>query len=497
LRARRNPWANEGLPFPEMMSGSKGDSGLAAFGANPFGQFPFPPGTEIIPHSPERKVFVDVLNKSAWKSLLLPHGLLLITVAVLLHAGWLTTVLPAVNFLNYAVLAVGLLLAWRFHSSRAVFALLALLLAQQAILYSSAGHIPLTGSGRAAFDAIALLLPLNFLLISLMSESGLSFSQVIPIGLMFFLQAASVAIFCRGTEATPAHAAHRAATSLPVPDYAWLAFAAAVTLLLIRFVWRRKPIDSGLLWSLAAFFVALHFGVVGRIATTYLAVSAFSLSLSVVETSYQLAYHDELTSLPSRRAFNDALANLQAPYSIAMVDIDHFKQCNDTYGHDTGDQVLQLVASRLAAVTGGGQAFRFGGEEFAVLFKNRTTGEIEDHLEWLRSRIEASSFLMRAGPDRRHSPRGPDRRNLKGRALNGRAMTGHVIRRLAKVPTAAQISVTVSIGAASAAEANAVPDAVLQAADKALYRAKSGGRNRVETESAPRRAIRARAAGIA
>jgi GGDEF domain-containing protein len=440
---------------------------------------------------------MNVLSKSAWKSLLLPHGLLLIAVAVLLHQGWLASVLPAVNFLNYAVLTVGLMLAWRFHSSRAFFAVLALLLAQEAILYSSAGHIPLAGPGRAAFDAISLLLPLNFILISLMSESGLNVSQMIPMGLVLFVQSISVAVFCRDTQSTSAHAAHRAVASLPLPDYAWMAFAAAIVLLLIRFLWLRKPLDNGLLWSLAVFFVALHFGAVGQIATAYLAVSAFSLSLSIVETSYQLAYHDELTSLPSRRAFNDVVANLQVPYSVAMVDIDYFKRCNDTYGHDTGDQVLQLVASRLAAVTGGGQAFRCGGEEFAVVFKGRTTGEVVDHLERLRGRVEASSFLLRSGPDRRHTPRGPDRRNLKGRALKGRMNTGHVIRRLTKSPSSAQISVTVSIGLATATEVDAAPDAVIQAADKALYRAKSNGRNRIETESAPRRQVRARAAGIA
>lgn len=434
---------------------------------------------------------MDVLSKSAWKSLLLPHGLLLVVAAILLHEGWLASILPAVGFLNYAILAVGLLLAWRFHSSRAFFALLALLLAQQAILYCSGGHIPLAGPGRAAFEAVSLLLPLNFILISLMSESGLSWAQMIPIGLMFFIQSVSVAIFCRDSPA-PAHAAHRGVTSLPLPDYAWMAFAAAVLLLLIRFFWLRKPLDSGLLWSLAGFFLALHFGAVGHIATTYFSVSALSLALAIIETSYLLAYHDELTSLPSRRAFNDAVANLQAPYSIAMVDIDHFKRCNDTYGHDTGDQVLQLVASRLAAVTGGGQAFRCGGEEFAIVFKGRTTADVVDDLERLRARIEASSFLIRSSPDRRHTPRGPDRRNLKGRTR-----PGHAIRRLTRVQSLGQISVTVSIGVATGAEADAAPDAVIQAADKALYRAKSAGRNRVETEIKPRRPVRARAAGIA
>ncbi len=425
---------------------------------------------------------MEVLSKSAWKSLLLPHGILLAGAAVLLHAGWLASVLPATNFLNYAILMFGLLLAWRFHSSRAFFALLALLLAQQAILYCSGGQTPLSGPGREAFDAISLLLPLNFILISLMSESGLSVSQVIPIGVMFFLQSVSVAIFCRDA-AVPAVRTHHGVMSLPLPDYAWLALAAAAMLLLIRFFWLRKPLDSGLFWSLVAFFVALHFGVAGRTATTYLVVSALSLSLSIVETSYQLAYHDELTSLPSRRAFNDVIANLKVPYSIAMVDIDHFKHCNDTYGHDTGDEVLQLVASRLAAVTGGGQAFRCGGEEFAIVFKGQTTKDVLDHLEKLRSRVEASSFLMRSGPDRRLTPRGPDRRNMKGRT---RTKAGHAIRRLVKVQSAAQVSVTVSIGVATGAEADAAPEAVIQAAVIASrLRQHRAGRSAREPQESP------------
>jgi len=159
-----------------------------------------------------------------------------------------------------------------------------------------------------------------------------------------------------------------------------------------------------LLWSLGAFFLAILFGGTGRIPTAYFAAATFILGLSVIETSYLLAYHDELTTLPSRRAFNDALMRLKAPYSIAIVDIDHFKQFNDKHGHDTGDQVLKLVATKLARVTGGGQAYRCGGEEFAIIFQGKTTKEVVDHLEQLRLTIELSSFRTRAA-ERRQIPR--------------------------------------------------------------------------------------------
>jgi GGDEF domain-containing protein len=252
-------------------------------------------------------------------------------------------------------------------------------------------------------------------------------------------------------------------------------------------------VESALLWSLLAFFLAVHFGGQGRIALAYSATAALILAVSIVETSYLLAYHDELTTLPSRRALNDALLNLQAPYSIAMVDIDHFKQFNDQHGHDTGDQVLRLVAAKLARVTGGGQAYRCGGEEFTILFAGKTTDEVVEHLEQLRRGIEAARFRPR-GIDRRQTPRGPDRRTVRPR---GRARVGHAVRRLAQVEGPGALSVTVSIGVAAATQEKPDPNQIMDAADQALYRAKGNGRNRVEAASSPRRRARGKTAGIA
>jgi GGDEF domain-containing protein len=437
---------------------------------------------------------VDVWSKATFRSLLVPGGVPLLVVALLVHTGLLTLALPGILFLYYAAITAGLLLAWRFHSSRVFFALLVLFLAQQAIALFSEGHTPVAGPGRFALEATALLVPINFVLISLMHERGFTTSSVGPMGLFQFTQSVIVAVICRVGQEPAAFAsrAHHAMTSPPLPTYAWGTFAGAAVLLLARFFVLRKPAESALTWSLAAFFLALGFGGVGRIATAYFAASAFTLAVSIIETSYLLAYHDELTTLPSRRAFNDALLRLEAPYSIAVVDIDHFKRFNDTYGHDTGDQVLQLVANRLARVTGGGQAYRCGGEEFAIVFPGRTTTEVVDHIEQLRATIESSSFYRR-GADRRQIPRGPDRRNQRSR---GRGQTGHAIRELVQTKAPEALSVTVSIGVATSTKQNPDPERVMQAADKALYRAKASGRNRVETASYPRRA-RAKMAGIA
>src|SRR5216684_1067097 len=434
------------------------------------------------------------------KSLLTP-GICLAVVAALLHTGLVTPSPLLIAYAFYGVVTAGLLLAWRFHSSRVFLALLVLFLAQQAIGYFSQGHIAASGPGSVALAAAGLLLPLNFVLLSFQQEKGFTFSSIAPAGLLLFVEAVIVAVLCRPEPSAATQHALRhasAAPPLPLPFATLLAFSAAAIVLLARYMLFHKPAESGFFWALSSCMLALRFGGTGRIPTGYFAAGAFILAGAIVETSYLLAYHDELTTLPSRRAFHDALLRLEAPYSIAMLDIDHFKRCNDTYGHDTGDQVLRMIATRLSRVTGGGQAYRCGGEEFAIVFPGKTTSDVLEHLEKLRSDIEGSTLRLR-GPDRRQEERGPDRRNQRPR---GRAQTGHAIRQLSRVATtpsslsSSELSVTASIGVATSRRENPSAEEVMQAADKALYRAKAAGRNRIET-AAPKRRVRTKAAGIA
>jgi GGDEF domain-containing protein len=164
---------------------------------------------------------------------------------------------------------------------------------------------------------------------------------------------------------------------------------------------------------------------------------------------------------------------MKHPYALAVVDIDHFKSINDTYGHDTGDQVLRLVAARLASVTGGGNAYRVGGEEFTILFPGRNAEEIFQHLELLRMNIESCSFRLRRGEDRRKAPREGERR-AAGKAKTTRRVNSGAL------------SVTVSIGIAESRPRRAI-EHVIELADKALYTAKQSGRNRIEVVSGERK----------
>jgi diguanylate cyclase (GGDEF)-like protein len=357
------------------------------------------------------------------------------------------------------------------------------------------GQQPLHSTALVTLHALCVLVPLNYALIALMQERGFTRFSLAPVGVFLFVQAVVVAVLWRSAESNSiaAHNARLSSTLLALPGYGIFAVVAAGVVVLTRFLHTKKATESAMLWSLISFYLCLRNAGSGTISEFYLATGAYILAFSIVENSYLLAYHDELTSLPSRRAFNEATPRLHQPYSLAVVDIDHFKRFNDTYGHDVGDQVLRLVAAKLAGVTGGGQAYRCGGEEFTIVFPGKTVSEVTEHLQTLRLAVENAEFRMR-GQDRRQQTRGPDRRNTT--RVAHRKKKGDVIRALQEPAKNDRLSVTVSIGAAGCPSDGSNPEIVLEAADKALYRAKENGRNRLEISRSARSKL-ARAAGIA
>ncbi|AOE82986.1 GGDEF domain-containing protein [Pseudomonas sp. TCU-HL1] len=241
---------------------------------------------------------------------------------------------------------------------------------------------------------------------------------------------------------------------------AYLAFVVALAALLVTYLRQPRPQHAaqllgllGLLWMLPRVFVlphALH---------VMSSMVMLALTASVAHEAYQMAFRDELTGLPGRRALNERLRRLGRNYVLAMTDVDHFKKFNDTYGHDVGDQVLRLVASRLRKVGGGGKAYRYGGEEFTILFPGKSVDECMPHLEAVRQAIEQYQMHLR-------DPGSRPKSDEAGRARRGNA-------------NGQTVSVTISIGVAGRDAEQRTPEEVIKAADQALYSAKSAGRNRV------------------
>ncbi|MDO7896476.1 GGDEF domain-containing protein [Pseudomonas citrulli] len=252
-------------------------------------------------------------------------------------------------------------------------------------------------------------------------------------------------------------------------------FFAAFALLAWQY-WRNpRPLHAaqlvgllGLFWMLPKTFI-LPFTLNIMCSQVMLMIAA-----AVAHEAYQMAFRDELTGLPGRRALNERMQRLGRNYVLAMSDVDHFKKFNDTHGHDVGDQVLRLVASKLSKIGGGGRAYRYGGEEFALVFAGKTLDECMPHLEVIRQSIESYSIQLR-NPDSRPQDDQQGRQRRTG-------------------SSASSVSVTISIGVAERLEQR-TPEEVLKSADQALYNAKGAGRNCVVAFGQNRRgAVRMEAA---
>jgi diguanylate cyclase (GGDEF)-like protein len=396
--------------------------------------------------------------KTLW-SWLVPEGVILVAAVVALESDrFRDTIRAAAQVYPYAVLAVGLLLALRFQRSRLAFALFVLALAQWAFQAAPAGL-----AGRVVFQTTALLLPINLAAITLMADRGMLTRLGIARLLILGIQVGAVILLVRlaperGTALLGAHPLPAAwFTWTPLAQIPFLSSLAAFALTAVAVFFQAAPMGRSFLWALAAAFLGLNAGRVGVAHTIYFATAGLILVVAVVEASYLMAYQDGLTGLPARRALTEALQRLDGQYAVAMVDVDHFKKLNDRYGHDVGDQVLKMVAARLARAPGGARAFRYGGEEFALLFPGRTVAECLPDLEALRRDVASGDFTIR----RRLRPR---RRPAAVKAASTRQ----------------HVTVTVSIGVAEPDSRHQTPDLVIQAADQALYRAKDAGRNRVQ-----------------
>ena len=201
-------------------------------------------------------------------------------------------------------------------------------------------------------------------------------------------------------------------------------------------------------------------------------VAAFTIICAILlHAIFRIYWHrvyvDELTNISNRRAMDEHLASLSGEYAIAMMDIDHFKAFNDTYGHDEGDNVLKLVGQLLNEELEG-KVYRYGGEEFCAVFKGISGEDAFMYANKVRRKLEEREFYIRK-PNSKRERTSPADRKKKKKKRNGK-----------------KVQVTISIGLASPDKKSKTPDAVIRLADLALYQAKKKGRNRVmvwETES--------------
>ena len=184
---------------------------------------------------------------------------------------------------------------------------------------------------------------------------------------------------------------------------------------------------------------------------------------SLLTMLWERVYLDELTGVPNRRALDERMERLDQEYSLLVIDVDHFKKFNDTYGHLEGDNVLRHIARTLSYASSGA-VYRFGGEEFCIVLPKLDCLEAADVAEDLRVAVEEGRFVVRK------TQRKSGAWNLRGPWSRGQ---------LSEFGEQA-VAVTVSIGVASPVLGRRLKYDVFKAADQALYRAKEKGRNCVE-----------------
>jgi len=372
-----------------------------------------------------------------------------------------------VVFAPYLVTLLGMFLAVHFHRARPLMALLLLVLFYWASrTFLADGQIE--PALNRIYQAFILLVPLHMLLFTIMRERGI-FSTAGRLRFVFLALETAGGLWLfryHFTDLLPYIA--RSYTRLPlitnllIPQPAIVAGILCLVVIALLALYRQSPIDSGMLGALAAFFIACNWLTNRDIHVAYCVAGALIITLSVLRDSYNMAFRDDLTGIPSRRSLNENLQGLGRRYTIAMLDVDHFKRFNDTYGHDVGDQVLKMVARKMLDVGGGGKAYRYGGEEFTILFSGRRADDALPHLEELRTTIADYRLALRNDERPKGQRQGKQKRGSRAGRGEG-----------------AYATVTVSIGVAESGNELKTAADVMKAADKALYKAKNRGRNQV------------------
>jgi len=311
---------------------------------------------------------------------------------------------------------------------------------------------------RLSYGLLSGFLPLLLLLFTVFPDRGIFSLRAIP---AYASLALTIMFTITVTSLEPDWITHILLTDwLPARYFDWTSQSQTVLIIsvivfmsmLVLYFLRPSPHMSAGLGVLIMIITQLHFGDVNRSLNVFSSTALMMCLYAVLQESWRMAYLDELTELPTRRALREKFQKIGGLYTVAMVDVDHFKKFNDTYGHDTGDAVLRMISTKLSKVTGGGASYRYGGEEFSVVFNGKSSEDAKPHLEALRETIANTPFIIN-----RASRRKSDKK--------------------VKHEKKKSVTVTVSIGVADSAIKSSSPWDILKIADKALYRAKAKGRN--------------------
>ena len=403
-----------------------------------------------------------------WKSFfafLFPGGLIfLIAIGFLRPLGlpmWLQQPIAA---LPYIVLTFGLIFGWYFSSSRMILSLLVLALVDRALVLFPSTDADQTAVSQTIIAITAFLVPLNLLAFSILKEDSLSTLRGLMRVLLVLVQPFLLLWLCLPDQ-------HDLASSFtrefipspymewtPIPQPALFAFGTALLLHFIRFALHRDPVEGGAIWALFAVFVAYHTSRYGWQPTNFFMAAGLILFATLLQSFYRQTYRDELTGIPGRLAYDEAIGQLGKRFSVAVIGIDQLTQYANIHGKSVSEQILKLVAPRVHATCSGGQIFRTTGEELTLLFPGKSNTEALSTLETVRKTAEAINLFLR----------GRDRVWEKQRVTQKTGSRDQAL------------PITLSIGVAEKLNDSATLTLVIKSAYRALYEAKGTGGNVVK-----------------
>ncbi|ENX3946983.1 GGDEF domain-containing protein [Photobacterium damselae subsp. damselae] len=406
--------------------------------------------------------------RSASIRLLIPlliAGLLIFTYPQLY--ALLTPFQASLQVLPFVVLALVIILSQPFNQGR--IGIIAILMLESYFLILNCLQQPLAnGNTRLIYILLSALLPLNLLLLHIVPEKRLlsrcGFAMLIFNMVQIALSIAIVWLYDGSALSDWWYAVFYSYNNIsPLPIILLLLNIALICSSASAILKRNQRTDQAIYICLLFSFITLAWFDNPFISSMSYSCAAILLLSSLITSTHELVYIDPLTTIPGRRALDTELKYLGRTYTLAMMDVDNFKDFNDLYGHETGDEVLRLVAQISQKISGVGKVFRYGGEEFTLLFKGKNINEVQSQLEYVREEIACYDLVLR------------DHDNRPLSALQGRLKRQHNDLE----PNA--VHITVSIGVADSYSAP-TPNDVLNLADIALYNAKDDGRNQVSVD---------------
>lgn len=410
-------------------------------------------------------VFLLQYNLLKMARLLLPGLILLGCGALLLNQ--ISTLsyqyLQLLSWLPYLLAGMSLILAVSFNQGRLFLSsinLSALFLLIQTDLQTSLNN-PAT---FVLFSIISLWFPLQQLLIAFYPERGFSWRWAAPRAAIILCGYLLLGLLYQQGVLTgwivdlPMGLMEQAWSDGLLSQWAMWLFLMVTAFQLVILYFRATLADAALLTAtlgIAVMLLLFHKPYISVVSSSLILIL---ILVTILFNSYSMAFIDELTGLPGRRALENALNSAGRHYTLAMVDVDHFKKFNDTYGHDVGDQVLRMVASQMKKAARGASVFRYGGEEFTLVFRGKSEAEAFPVAEQVREAV--AGYPMRLRDKDRPTDEKQGRRQRNSRQDSD------------------TVQVCISLGLCEKTAEHKDSQAVIKQADESLYKAKQQGRNR-------------------